>query len=49
MEPDQPRVPEVAETVWLKVTRAEKLPQEIHEFSRIDTCIKRRLESRIGS
>ena len=29
VQPDQPGVPEIAEAVWLEVTRAEKLPQEI--------------------
>jgi hypothetical protein len=29
VQPDQPGVPEIAEAVWLEVTRAEKLPQEV--------------------
>ena len=29
VQPDQPGVPEIAEAVWLEVTRPEKLPQEI--------------------
>lgn len=30
VQPDQPGVPEIAKAVWLEVTRAEKLPQEVH-------------------
>jgi hypothetical protein len=40
VQPDQPGVPEIAEAVWLEVTRAEKLPQEIQGFPRNDTCDK---------
>jgi hypothetical protein len=29
VQTDQPGVPEIAEAVWLEVTRAEKLPQEV--------------------
>jgi len=40
VQPDQPGVPEIAEAVWLEVTRAEKLPQEIQGSPRNDTCDK---------